>query len=69
MPDTNGWSEYQKLVLSELERHNGLIEDIRNKLGKIETDIAMLKVKAGFWGALAGAIPVAIAMGLKYIGQ
>lgn len=39
----NGWAEYQRLVLAELERHNRFIEAINLKLGDIELKIALLK--------------------------
>jgi hypothetical protein len=63
----NGWSEYEKLVLNELERHNNLIEGIREDVSDIRSEIAMLKVKSGLWGMLGATIPLAIAIGLKLI--
>jgi len=63
----NGWSEYEKLVLNELERHNNLIEGIRKDVSDIRSEIAMLKVKSGLWGMLGAAIPLAVAVGLKLI--
>ena len=63
----NGWSEYEKLVLNELERHNNLIEGIRKDVSDIRSEIAMLKVKSGLWGMLGATIPLAIAIGLKLI--
>lgn len=61
----NGWLEYQKLVLSELERHNVWLQALDNKLNLIrqemqeglagqKTDIALLKLKSSLWGGLAG---------------
>ena len=58
----NGWNEYQKLVLSslkDLSEQNKIQDD---KIGNIREDIAGLKVKSGVWGAIAGAIPVIIAV-------
>jgi hypothetical protein len=63
----NGWSEYEKLVLNELERHNNLIEGIRKDVSDIRSEIAMLKVKSGLWGMLGATIPLAMAIGLKLI--
>jgi len=40
-------------VLGSMEKDVAKISDIRN-------DIAMLKIKSGIWGLLAGFIPVAI---------
>ena len=63
----NGWSEYEKLVLNELERHNNLIEGIRKDVSDIRSEIAMLKVKSGLWGMLGAAIPLALTVALKLI--
>lgn len=68
MKDNNGWSEYEKLVLSELERHNMLIEHVRKDISIIQTEIAQLKIKSGLWGMLGAAIPIAMAMGFKVLG-
>jgi len=56
----NNWSEYQKLVLAELERHGSLISDIDGKISDIRVEIAMLKVKSGVWGAAAGLVSVLV---------
>ena len=68
-PDmANGWSEWSRHVLAELERlssacetHNSALsktrEELLGRVGKIHTEIAMLKVKSGAWGAIgAGAV-------------
>lgn len=63
-----GWGEYKKLVLRELERLEASVADVGRKvdglqavnartLAELSVEIAMLKVKAGVWGAVAGAIP------------
>ena len=56
----NNWSEYQKLVLAELERHGSLISEIDEKIGNLRVEIAMLKVKSGIWGAAAGLVSVMV---------
>ena len=56
----NDWSEYQKLVLAELERHGKLISEIDTKISEIRIELAMLKVKSGIWGAAAGLISVLV---------
>ncbi len=58
------WLEYARLVLSELSRlqeeldkTNSRLTTTREKdIPNILTEIATLKVKAAFWGAIAGAI-------------
>jgi len=59
------WREYQKYVLNELQRHNQLLEKINDKLSKVDSEIATLKVKSGLWGMLGAAVPLAIAMSFK----
>lgn len=83
-PDTNGFGEYRRLLLAELERLDKGIEslaarvdagdkDIRAALDEkvadvlvqiknIEIQVATLNVKSGVWGAMGGAIPVAIGL-------
>jgi hypothetical protein len=63
MPENGStWVEYQRLVLSELERHTKELQGMHDEIAGIRIEIAMLKVKAGVWGALAGMIPVTIAL-------
>ena len=90
---TNGWVEYKKLVIAELERLNicvsGVIEDVTElrieikesaahlrleteraagtireqaakEIATTNKNLAILQVKAGAWGALAGAVPAII---------
>ena len=67
----NGWNEYQRLVLNELNRHNVLIEDIKRdmdnrfnkferqiyeKMSNVEKEIIGLKIKSGVWGIVGGLI-------------
>ena len=53
----NGWNENAKLVLHELSRNHEDHKEIFEKLNEIATSVTILKVKAGAWGFLAGAIP------------
>ena len=62
MTTGNGWSEWQNHVLAELQRLNSCIERMEKDVTKIHSEIAVLKVKAGLWGALAGAIPGCLAL-------
>ena len=52
----NGWSEYSKLVLSELEKHGEKLERMSDQLIRHGEELAQLKVKAGIWGAVSGTI-------------
>ncbi len=63
-PDTvhNGWTDWSRYVLKELERLSGGQEKMVERMGEMTTEIATLKVKAGVWGAVAGLIPAAAAL-------
>jgi len=73
----NGWGEYAKYVLKELERLNKSLDDLEQRLidiqtkdlAKIRTEIAMLKVKSGLWGAVAGMVPVIIVLLINYLSK
>lgn len=53
----NGWTQYQKLVLAELERHSDTLESLEKHLNRVEIEIATLKIRASIWGALGASIP------------
>ena len=69
MTETNGWDQYQKLVIDKLGEHDDKFTSIESKLMKIQVDLATLKVKAGIWGGIAGMIPVVIAIVMFYATQ
>jgi len=69
MAEGNGWDEYRKLVMTEIERLTREIRHERNnqkqvqqhlwdQMLRIEKEIATLKVKCGIWGLMGGLIPV-----------
>ena len=78
MANDNGWNEYSKLVMKELERLNDEQETIGLDISKIKVDmaslatvkdvncikndVAMLKVQAGIIGAFAGSVPAIISV-------
>lgn len=51
------WQSYQRLVLSELEHHGKALDDIKKQIVKVEIELATLKIRAGFWGAMGASIP------------
>lgn len=78
MTDTNGWSEYRKLVMTEIERLASEIRHERNnaktvqrhlwdQMLRIEKEVASLKVKCGVWGLIGGLIPVVTALLMQRI--
>lgn len=65
----NGWTQYQKLVLAELERLSEETTKIKESLSNIQIEIAMLKVKSGLWGGVAGLFTVLIGVLIQYVSQ
>lgn len=73
MSDGNGWDEYRKLVMTEIQR---LADEIRqeradaresqrrfvSQLTGVERELAVLKVKCGIWGLMGGLIPAVSAL-------
>lgn len=76
-PVPENWGEYRRLILSELERISRDMENLNDKLdkfrqdeiSKIKIDVAMLKVKAGAWGAIGGLMVALSAVLLKALGN
>lgn len=58
MPEhENGWNEYSKLVLSELQRLDSDIKRLETKVDTMVESVAALQIKSGIWGFAAGFIP------------
>lgn len=55
--ETNGWIEWRKYVLEELKRLNGCYEEQHRLFQESQVEIAVLKIKSGIWGLVAGLIP------------
>lgn len=54
--DRDGWPEYERLVMTELERHSDWLRGIDSRVQKLHTEVVVLKLKATLWGAVAGAL-------------
>lgn len=52
----NGWDQYQRLVLNELTKHGDKLEKLSEQMIKHGEELAQLRVKAGIWGAVSGAV-------------
>lgn len=63
--DDQGWERYQLHVLKELKRIGDEVSHVHAEIHTMMTEISMLKLKSGIWGALAGAIPVVIYLALE----
>ena len=59
-----GWGEYKRLILQELERLNGEVSRLNGKLdgfrdveiSKLKVDVAMLPVKSGLISAVTSTL-------------
>lgn len=60
MAEGNGWSEYQRLVLSEIHELKEDTRALRDSVAKMQAELSALQVKAGVWGGLAGLIPFGV---------
>jgi len=72
----SSWSEYARLVLSELQRNskqaellNEKVEQLRaGDLAQIKAEIMLLKFQAAMWGGLGGVfITGLVTLGIKLI--
>lgn len=76
-PAPENWGEYRRLILSELERISRDLELLSDKLdhfrqdeiSKIKIDVAMLKVKAGAWGAIGGLMVALTAALIRILSE
>jgi len=59
-PNGKNWDEYRKFVVEKLDAHSDHFAEVFERLGRIDVELAQLKIKAGVWGLLAGAIPITI---------
>ena len=47
----NGWTEYKRLVINELERTNRRLDIMDKRLARIERNVVVLQTKAATWAA------------------
>ena len=63
-PNQNGWSQYQKLVLFQLETLTDRVDDVEKRLAKMDRHLTVLrwqaKATAAVFGAVAGMIPLTL---------
>lgn len=69
MNDLGDWSEYQRLVMSELQQLRADVKGAREEINNVRIEMTTLKVKAGLWGMLAGTVPAAVAVLLHFFGR
>lgn len=70
-PEGQGdWGEYRRLILQELQRLHDGINEVKSQItalhaseiASIKAEIAVLQIKSGVWGFIAGAVPSAVAI-------
>lgn len=54
MGEQNGWSEYQKLVLHEIQRLSDNVDKLSDLVSNQKIELESLKLKTGFIATLAG---------------
>lgn len=59
-PFSHEWNEYRLLVMESLDELKESNDKIEKRLGRIEVEIAALKIKSGFWGLVGATIPISI---------
>lgn len=67
--NNNDWDKWSKHILSELTRLADCYEGLQERVNTVREDIAGLKVKAGIWGLIGGAIPVIVGLGIWILGS
>ena len=60
---SNGWQEYKRLVINELDRANNRLDIMDKRLGRMEKHITVLQTKATTWAA-GLAIFISVGIGL-----
>jgi hypothetical protein len=52
----NGWDEWQRHVLAELDRLSVSNEKLSKCITNLATEVAVLKIKSGLLGAISGGL-------------
>lgn len=59
---TDDWMAYRQYIVTKLNEQSAEIRQLNEQVTLMRIDLAMLKVRAGMWGALAGLVPGSIAV-------
>lgn len=64
--NTNGWTEYQRLVVHRLERIESRLDHIESRMNVLDVSVGQLKLStkivAGGIGGVAGLVPTLITL-------
>lgn len=61
-PTEDDWREHRQYIVRKLDEQSAEISALHEQVTLMRIDLAMLKVRAGMWGALAGAVPAGLAV-------
>jgi hypothetical protein len=61
-PTEDDWREHRQYIVRKLDEQSAEISALHEQVTLMRIDLAMLKVRAGLWGALAGAVPAGLAI-------
>lgn len=61
-PMEDGWNEWSRHVLAELERLGDEVCDLNKQVAKLHTVFSVLNYKSSVFGIIGGAIPVIVAL-------
>ena len=65
--DGNDWSQYQRLVLSDLKELKQSVKEIQDEQVNARVELALIKQKSGLWGAISGCVTAVITIAIAYI--
>lgn len=65
----NGWTEWSKHVITELERQDGIQEMLRADINTLKIEIAQIKTKIAVYSAVGGILgSIGIIMLKRFLG-
>lgn len=64
MAPSDGWEEYKRLVLDKLDdlerQFDQQFKVLNEQVTLLRIEVAVLKLRSGLWGGLAGAVTVGV---------
>lgn len=64
---SDSWMAWSRHVLHQLETDTKCLYEIKREITLLKIEIAKLKVKSGIWGAIGGAVPLAVGLAIWLI--
>jgi hypothetical protein len=63
----NGWREWSRYVLKQLESLQEHNEKMSAQIDELRLELAVSKLKSGFWGAISGIATTVTVIGIEYL--